>query len=286
MALRVNFLRTFLLGCVLIAAAGGCKKDVKSDKPGPDPDTNSGPDAQRAGAKPMLPNRPETDSVSWPDLSRTKWKRLDLQNPSKQNVLDCELRIDDAGVDLNIDIFNGLGTQIGFSPRQAPNKLKKLAVTIEEVGTYFVRVQAAAPKDKSVFAILCNWEEKPPEVEPVGTPDPVVPPKPIRGHRPPHHEHTPVSAAQTEDEKIENGTEGRVVQSYREGGNAVLNLDKGASAGVKVGTEGRVLEGKSGRSPLDGGQFTVTKVIDDTHSVAKTNARSLGKNNRVVFFVK
>jgi hypothetical protein len=273
-----------------MAAAGACKKnDVKVDtKPGPDPDTNSGPDARRAGAKPMLPNRPETDSVSWPKLVRSKWKRLDLQNPSAQNILDCELRIDTTGADLNIDIFNGLGTQIGFSPGPAPNKLKKLAVPIEEVGTYFIRVQAAQPKDESDFAILCAWEEKAPEPIAVEPSTPETPDRP----RPKHHHGdktrpATAPAAASEDEKIENGTEGRIVQAYRDGDSTVLNLDKGGSAGVHVGTEGRVLEGRSGRSPLDGGKFTVTKVIDDNRSVAKsTGSLRLGKNNRVVFFVK
>ena len=53
MVLRWEFGRTLLAGILLVATAGGCKKeDVKPDKPGPDPDTNSGPDARRAGAKP------------------------------------------------------------------------------------------------------------------------------------------------------------------------------------------------------------------------------------------
>lgn len=280
MALRPNLTQALLAALLLAATAGGCKKDVKKDKPGPDPDTNSGADAKRGGAKPMLANRSETDSVSWPKLQRTKWKQIELKVPGVQNILDCELHIDNTGMDLNIDIFNSLGTQIGFSPGPAPNKLKKLAVPIEDLGTYFVRIQGAKPTDESDFSVRCNWEEKAAEV----APEPEAPK--VRPHHPrPHHEE-PKAAEEPKADKIENGLEGRIVQAYREKGNMMLNLDKGAAAGIHPGTRGVVLEGKSGRTPLDGGEFKVTKVIDDTHSVAECQAGRLGRNNRVVFFLK
>jgi hypothetical protein len=232
-------------------------------------------DAKRGSAKPMPLNKAETDSVSWPKLQRTKWKRLDIQNPAQQNILSCELRIDTAGVDLNIDIFNGLGTQLGFSPGPVPNKLKKLAVPIDEVpGTYFVRMQAAQPKDESDFAVICYWDELPPTPEPPG-PRPPRPPKPPKPPKP-----------VTLEEKIEKGTEGRIVSSYREGSSMTLILDKGAAAGVKEGTEGTILEGKSGRVPLGGGEFSVESVTDDSKSKAKSSVRSIGRNTRVVLFLK
>ena len=152
MALRAKLLRMVIAAVVLIGARTRAAPRTLGGKPGPDPDTNSGPDAKRGGAKLMYINKPETDSVSWPKLLRTKWKRIDITVPGTQNILDCELRIDNTGADLNIDVFNSLGTQIGFSPGPAPNKLKKLAVQIDELGTYFVRIQAAQPKDESDFS--------------------------------------------------------------------------------------------------------------------------------------
>ena len=293
MALTAKLLRGLMAATLLCAAGTACKKEnVKKEKPGPDPDTNSGPDAKRGGAKEITPKRDlqdqyklifvETDSVSWPKLQRTKWKKLVLQNPGAQNILDCELRIDNTGADLNIDIFNALGTQIGFTPGPAPNKLKKLAVPIEEPGAYFVRVQSAQPKDESDYSILCLWEEKAPEQVPVEPADPIKKP---RKHGPRPVAEKPPAEDKIED-KIEKGTEGRIVQAYREAGKMKLNLDKGTSAGVKVGTEGHILSGRSGRDPLDGGGFRVIKVIDDTHSVGESEVRSVGRNNRVVFFTR
>jgi hypothetical protein len=275
MALRAKLLRTFLAVTLLAGAGAACKKNVKKTDIGPDPDTNSGPDAKRGGAKLMYINKAETDSVSWPKLLRTKWKRIDIQVPGVQNILDCELRIDNTGADINIDVFNSLGTQIGFSPGPAPNKLKKLAVQIDELGTYFVRVQAAQPKDESDWSVLCAWEEQ------LAPPDPAAPP--VKG---PRHTHVkpPVVKPETFQDKVDNGTEGRILSSFREGSQTMLLIDKGAGSGVREGTEGTVLEGKTGRQILEGGGFKVVQVLDDSRCKAVSSVRAIGKNNRIVLF--
>lgn len=275
MALPAKILRTFLTVTLLLAA--GCPKNVNTNKPGPDPDTNSGPDAKRGGAKLMYINRAETDSVSWPRLQRTKWKRIDITNPGVQNILECELRIDNTGADLNLDVFNSLGTQIGFSPGPTPNKLKKLSVQIDELGTYFIRLQAAQPRDQSDLSVICTWEEQ------QAAPEPKEKEPKVRKPKQPKPE---VKGEETIEEKAEKGTEGRIIQSYREGDKTILNLDKGAAAGVKQGTEGTVLAGKSGREPLAGGTFRVTKVLDDGKCQAESSVKSIGKNNRMVLFLK
>ena len=275
MALRAKVLRSFLAVTLLVGLGSACKKDVKKTPTGPDPDTNSGPDAKRGGAKLMYINKAETDSVSWPKLLRTKWKRIDIQVPGVQNIMDCELRIDNTGADINVDVFNSLGTQIGFSPGPAPNKLKKLAVQIDELGTYFIRVQAAQPKDESDWSVICAWEEQ------LAAADVTQPIKHLRGKRPP-----PIATTKPESfqDKVDNGTEGRILQGFREGGQMTLFIDKGAAAGIHEGTEGTVLEGKSGRQVLEGGSFKIIQVQDDSRCKAISSVRAIGKNNRVVLF--
>ncbi len=277
MALRAKVLRTFLAVTLLVGAGAACKKNVKNTPTGPDPDTNSGPDAKRGGAKLMYINKAETDSVSWPKLLRTKWKRIELQVPGVQNIMDCELRIDNTGADINIDVFNSLGTQIGFSPGPAPNKLKKLAVQIDEIGVYFVRMQAAQPKDESDWSVICAWEEQ------TAPPDPAAPKPRAHGKRP---EKIVTTAPESYQDRVDNGTEGRILQSFREGGQMTLFIDKGAAAGIREGTEGTVLEGRSGRQVLDGGSFKIVQVQDDSRCKAVSSVRSIGKNNRVVLFKK
>lgn len=278
MARRLRLLRYILAASMLIGANAACPKDgTKKDKL--DPDTNSGQDAKRGGARPMFVNKGETDSVSWPKLQRTKWKKLEVQNPGVQNILDCELRIDNTGTDLDLDIFNSLGTQIGFSPGPAPNKLKKLPVQLDEVpGTYFVRMTAHGPKDESDFSVICHWEEQ------VIPPEPG--PKPPKGPRPPRPPKPgPDPEPVTLEAKIEKGTEGRILQSFREGTKMVMFIDKGGAAGIRVGTEGTILEGRSGRAPLEGGSFRVVKVMDDGKCQVESNVRSIGRNNRIVLFL-
>ena len=275
MALRAKVLRTFLALTLLAGAGAACKKNVKNTHNGPDPDTNSGPDAKRGGAKLMYVNKAETDSVSWPKLLRTKWKRIDIQVPGVQNIMDCELRIDNTGADINIDVFNSLGTQIGFSPGPAPNKLKKLAVQIDELGTYFVRMQTAQPKDESDWSVICAWEEQ------TAPPDPAQP----KAHgRSPKKAVIVATKPESYQDKVDNGTEGRILQSFRENGQMTLFIDKGVAAGVHEGTEGTVLEGRSGRQVLEGGGFKVIQVQDDSRCKANSSVRSIGKNNRVVLF--
>ncbi len=280
MALPVKFLRTFLAANLLIAAGAGCPKNVNQNT---DPDTNSGPDAKRGGAKVIAINKADTDSVSWPRLQRTKWKKIELVKPGVQDIMECILSIDNTGADLNIDAFNSLGIQIQYSPGPTPNKVKKLGVQIHDLGTYFVRIQAATQRDQSDFSVLCSWEEQP--AQPVPPPPPVEPVKKPTTHKV-RQPTEPVAQEETLETKVEKGTEGRIIQTYREGEKLILNLDKGSAAGIHQGTTGTVLVGKSGRDPLSGGTFKIIKVIDDGHSVAESDIKSLGKNNRIVLFLK
>ena len=51
------------------------------------------------------------------------------------------------------------------------------------------------------------------------------------------------------------------------------------------GNSGRILDGSSGETTLEGGSFTVTKVVDEHKSIAKTQLRSIGRNTRVTINV-
>lgn len=52
---------------------------------------------------------------------------------------------------------------------------------------------------------------------------------------------------------------------------------------MRVGARGELLEGASGEIPVEGSLFSVTKVVDATHSVAKSRTLArLGKNIRCV----
>src|SRR5262249_53450047 len=148
---------------------------------------------------------------------------------------------------------NAFGEQVASSPGLSPGVIAKQVVVEASPGVYFIRVSAPRAEDASVYTVVAEWG--------VGATPPVAkgegaPPPPPPTETPPSETPPPESAPDDE-----NGVEGRIVSSYREGAALVLHLDKGTAAGIKVGTGGFVLDGPSGQSHLDGGGFTVTQVV-------------------------
>lgn len=79
----------------------------------------------------------------------------------------------------------------------------------------------------------------------------------------------------------EDAIVGRIVQSTVEDGKRILYLDKGSKSKLRVGMKGSILQGKEGGQKLDGGTFSVTKVLGDNQAVGSTDyGKSLGSNNR------
>jgi hypothetical protein len=78
---------------------------------------------------------------------------------------------------------------------------------------------------------------------------------------------------------------GKIQSSFKgDDGKLVLFLNKGSKDKIRVGMTGNILSGSDGGEKLDGGAFSITKVIDEGRSVASSNfGKSLGKNNR--FFI-
>jgi len=260
------------LRCVPVAVAvtllclAGCKKDKF---PKDFCDENSGPDATRAGAVLVQSNASATDRVSCPDRDRTDWKQIELRG--QPSIFEIEVHWDSAESDINCDVFDSFGAQIGASPGPAPQQQsKRLAVEIPTAGVYFLRIQAPKKTDASDYVLTTKWggeAQTPPPPPPPEVKQPVVK-KPPRAPRPKAFD-------------PERGLQGRVVSVDHQGDALILYLDKGSAAGVKVGSTGTVLEGPSGANPLSGGTFSVVEVLDEKRSVAKTGLKSIGRNIRV-----
>ena len=183
-----------------------------------------------------------------------------------------ELHWDNAASDVTVDVFDDFGQQIASSPPASGEPMKKLQVNIEQPATYFIRIQAAKRHSATDYTLMTKWAAD-------EAPAPVVEKEEPPAHKKVHHAGTVKKKGG--GGSPESGVQGRIVSSYREGGSLVLHLDKGSAAGVQVGQNGWILEGPSGASPLDGGGFTITQVIDDARSIGKTNIKSLSKNTRI-----
>ena len=71
----------------------------------------------------------------------------------------------------------------------------------------------------------------------------------------------------------------RVLQSFREGSDLTLYLDRGSAAQIKAGMTGFLLEGDQ---PVDGGTVRIVRVVDATKCIAKASVTKIGKNAKVV----
>lgn len=275
-----------LLGTAALWTAGCTKK--KDVLPSFDADLNSGADKIRNGAQRISVNTVSADDVSFEKQDQTDWKQVELKG--KPGILQAELRWDNVNADLNIAIFNSFGEEMAASPGPAPGLQKKeVAIEVTQLGVYYLRIQAAKKSDFSVYNVTARWGGG--GEEPVATAQPLVdnsvtpppPPPELNETKKPRHKSSgePKPAPKPKAKNYDNGVQGRVVSSYREGGTLTLHIDKGSAAGVKVGSSGALLDGPSGSNPLEGGTFTITQVIDEGKSVAKTNLKSLGRNTRV-----
>lgn len=293
-----------------LAVGPGCAPQVRPTAPSPglqseakseaEADSQSGPDGVQPGAVQLKVSRSLEDDiplqifegegeVSWPAHQRTRWRRLliDEQGMDADTPLRCELRYQPQAADVRLDAWMNPPKRLPTPTEESAQPPKQLPMQLpdhhqsspglyvaelffERLGEIFLRIRAERPQDHARFTVRCTWHHT------------LFHDEPYRGHggvpRP--------RGRQVEAPDIfERGTEGRIVSSERKDGKQVIRIDKGTVAGIKVGSTGHVLEGKSGRSPLDGGDFQVIEVTE-TECVAESKARSLGRNRRVVFFSK
>lgn len=272
--------RALWVSCLVLVGCPGGGVAPREKPPAVDADANGGPEAQRSGARPLPLGRALTDSVSWPKLMRTKWKAVEVDRIGRVSILDCQLAVDRPEVDLDIDLFDTIGKQIGFSPAgPAPGGSKRLAVPVSQAGTYFVRVRAARPQDESDFSLRCEFEANAARTPPQ---QPETPTEAADGGAAP--DLAPATAPG--ELAADAGVEGRVLGAYREGEFLVLQLNKGSAAGVRVGMKGKLLEGRSGRKVLEGGDFEVVQVVGPTGAIARARLPQLGANVRAVILTR
>lgn len=246
-----------------------------------DADRKSGPDGKRSGAQILKTNKAKTDEVSYRNQDRTDWYVVTLKG--QPNVLATEIHWDNAKSDLMVDVFDEFGKQLAASPTRAPGMTQKALLTqIEHAGVYYIRISAPKPEDGTVYTMEAKWDAQ----EEVPKPDPVPVPVVQKPDPPPKPRHRDPEPKEPKEKPPQETIQGHIVSAYREGGQLTIHLDKGSSAGVKVGMSGTILSGPSGEDPLTGGSFRVVQVLDGTKSVAKSSLSSIGKNTRVAITVR
>jgi hypothetical protein len=269
-------MRRIVLIAVLALAACGPKSGSKTPKDNFDADARSGADQKRSTANKLDLNKPHTDEVNYQQQDKTDWYEVELKGQA--GVLTTLINWDNAGSDVNIDVFDAYGAQIAASPvRGKGEKQKKLFTQIDKPGTYYIRVTAPSKVDGTVYTMEAQWQE--PTAVAVAPPPPREEPAPPPEEKPKHHAQR--EPREPREKPAGETIQARVVSSFREGGSLMMYIDKGSAAGIKSGDTGMVLSGSGGEDPLDGGNFRVVKVIDANKCVGSSTLHSLGKNNRV-----
>jgi|GEM_PF-1907922 len=258
-------------------AGGGAKKDGDDD------------DGDRLKAKAAAINVPLDDSVNFKKGDKVDWRKVQLSG--KPGVATIELHWDNEAANVDVDVFDKFGTLIGKNPpRLEGQQVKKILVQIDDPAIYYIRVQATTAKDESIYTLAIKWKGPggAPKEDPVATPAPAPAPAPAPGTAPapapgtPATPPPPVPLASDPTKLL-----AKIVQGFREGAAMQLYIDKGSANGVKAGMTGSILEGAEGDKLLEGGTFSINKVLDGKKAVASTNfSKPLGKNNRVVINLK
>ncbi len=280
----MNFTRillTLAVAVVVPCTLGGCPSGrfPKSF----DADKKSGLDGKRSGAQTLPLNRSKTDEVSYTNQDRTDWYVVTLKG--QPNILAIELHWDNVKSDLMVDVFDEFGKQLSASPSRAPGATQKTLLTqIDRPNTYYIRVSSPRPEDGTVYTLEAKWDATP-EVVPV-EPPPVREPREPRPKREPREPREPRETPPPKEKPPEVTIQAHIVSAYRESGQLTLHIDKGSSAGVKVGMSGIVLAGPSGEEALSGGSFKIVQVVSEHNSIAKGSILTLGKNTRVAITVR
>ena len=233
-------------------------------------------DGDRLHAKDAPLNAPIDNQVSATKGDKYDWRKVIFGG--KPGIATFELHWDEESSNIDVDVYNQYGDNVGKSPPKLEGQQVKKVLVQVTPGLYYVRVSAPGKSDGSIYTLVIKW--KGPGGPPVALP--AAPPPPPPGGGPALPAAPPVGLAADPTKLL-----GTLLSAYREGSNWVLYLDKGSAARVRIGMTGNLLEGTDGDKLVDGASFSVTQVVDDKKSIAQSSyGKPLGKNKRIVLNLK
>lgn len=240
----------------------------------------NGEDDDRLKAKEAAINTPLDEKVE-NKKDKDDWRKFQLLG--RPGIATFELFWDEEAANLDIDIYDAFGVNIGKSPpRMEGQSVKRVLVQIKRAGTYYVRVRAPNPTDKSIYTLNVKWDG-PPAVAaapPAATPDKGTTPPVANPANPANPPVPPVPVSPLTDP---NKLLGQIISAYRDGPGWVLYIDKGSAQKLHSGQTGAILEGADGDKFIDKGEFTISQVVDANKCIARTSmSKPPGKNKRVL----
>jgi hypothetical protein len=235
-------------------------------------------------------NVPISDKIDIKKQKQNDWRKFQLVGKAGQ-FATFELHWDEEAANLDIDVYDKFGVNVGKSPRRIEGQSsKKVLLRIDEPGLYYVRVSGPSKTDNSIYTMMVKYSGPVAPKPEAGTPPPPPPPPggggaQAGGTQPP----APCPPGQNCPAPPDpNKVYGSIVTSSREGSTVTLYLDKGSSDQLRTGMLGTILDGPEGDKPLEGGSFSITQIVGASKAIAKSSTlqKPLGKNKRIVVNLK
>ncbi len=261
------------------------KDKAKGDKAGGGGDNAAGP--TRLEATDGQINVPISDKIDVKKQKQNDWRKFQLMGKAGQ-FATFELHWDEEAANLDIDVYDKFGVNVGKSPRRIEGQSsKKVLLRIDEPGLYYVRVSGPTKTDNSIYTMMVKYN------------GPAAPPAQAAAAPAPAPAATTQAAAAPAPAPCPPGQNcpappdpnkvyGSIVTSSREGSTVTLYLDKGSGDQLRVGMLGTILDGPEGDKPFEGGSFSITQVVGASKAIAKSTTlqKPLGKNKRIVINLK
>lgn len=295
-------------------AADAVKGQVKGNMKAGTPDKD-GDDNDRLHAIESEYNMPLDDKIDFKKGDKVDWRKFVLNG--KPANATFELHWDEDKANLDLDVFNENGTLVAKSPpRLEGQSTKRIIMKIDKPGLFYVKVSGQEKADISIYTMSVRWEGAPAKGDKdkggdqqaaadkgAAQPDQKgaagdkgtaagdkgaaaaqndkgaagqPPPGADKGQPPP-----PLPFAQDPTKVV-----GSIVTAFREGTVWNLQIDRGSGQKIKVGLKGNLLEGPEGDKLVDGGAFTINKILDGNKATATSYMKNPpGKNKRIVIYL-
>lgn len=231
-------------------------------------------------------NVPISDKIDVKKQKQNDWRKFTLAGRPGQ-FATFELHWDEEAANLDIDVFDKFGVNVGKSPRRIEGQSsKKVLLRISDPGLYYVRVSGPTKTDNSIYTMMVKYDgpvvakQEAAAAAPAPAATGAAAAAPAPAPCPPGQN----CPAPPDPNKVY----GSIVSLVREGSTVTLYLDKGAADQLRAGMMGTILDGPEGDKPFEGGSFSIAQVIGGSKSIAKSTTlqKPLGKNKRIVINLK
>ncbi len=227
-----------------------------------------------------------SDKIDVKKNKQNDWRKFVLAGKPGQ-FATFELHWDEEAANLDIDVYDKFGVNVGKSPRRIEGQSsKKVLLRIDSPGLYYVRVSGPTKADSSIYTMQVTYDGPKVAAAPAPAPSAAPAPAATAAAAPAPAPCPPGQNCPAAPDP--NKVYGTIVSILHDGSTTTLYLDKGSADQLRPGMMGTILEGPDGDKPFEGGSFSIAQVVGGSKSIARSTTlqKPLGKNKRIVVNLK